>query len=347
MSFSWPGLSPCVVSDDLLRCVSVCSDGVIAGDFEMGGDLSSAFNADETLLWPHNLLRAWETPLVVFPCLRFALKSALLARLAKLCTLDDELKLIPFCVTQQSFLTALAKNWTDPMEVLYDADPSAALLRAQTVPGEWDGVALLVDAWVGDLTPLHQFLCRHTVHTAVRSERYGTEAKAGIGADESSSDPPLPRFLGQAVNDTFRVGSNKIPLSFLALACDPHVFHAHQLGRYFLPLIVQRASPTDCAMLVKSMGSDAPSAKLASDIWVAFLCGAAASVPPPVDSNPATMRRLLTSLTGALHHLCSGRLNIGRQVRNCGFKKKKKKNPHDVKRYCLRLDFLPLVRLLR
>ncbi len=299
--------------DELLRCRAMASESLFVADLELGGELAQAFTSEAPLVWPHDLLRLfWETPLVVLPCLRFALKSALLARLARCCREMEELRLVPFVVTQQSFLAALAGSWTDPIDVLREADPSSPP-RPNMSSGECNGIALFVDGWVGDLAPLRSFLSQHAVHVAVQSERYKTVAKAGIGADESSKDPPMPRFLGHDVNDTFSVAAGKVPLSFLAVSCDPCAFHVHKMWRFFAPFALHMPSPVQCSQLVRSMGSDAPSAAMAPDAWIAFLCGAAASIPPPVDSNPSAMRRLLTSLTGALHHLCT-RLNMGRHV---------------------------------
>lgn len=130
--------------------------------------------------------------------------------------------------------------------------------------------------------------------------------KAGIGAEESSSDPPLPRFLGGVLNDSFvSLGARTLPLHMLVLSCDPFTFRQYGLKRWFVPLALHQASPSECFAVVKSMGKDCPSARSApGDVWVAYLCGVAASLPPPLD--PEAPRRLLTSLNGALQHLCSG-----------------------------------------
>merc|ERR1711991_507645 len=102
--------------------------------------------------------------------------------------------------------------------------------------GESDGVLLLIDGWSGDITELRDFLGKYSIHVAPRSELYATEPKAGIGADGSSFDPPLPRFLGSQVNDTSLASKgfgSKIPLSRIVLCCDPYTYYSNKLGSFF------------------------------------------------------------------------------------------------------------------
>ncbi len=215
-------------------------------------------------------------------------------------------------VTKRGLLGALARlGEDDPLAVLEAAAKEEMeddeQQRGPSTVESQQPLVLLVDGWTGDVAPLRRFLARHAVHVSARSERYATEHKAGIGAEESSADPPLPRFLGQTQNDTHAcwVPGRTIALHQLVLACDHGTYREQQLRRWFTPLSVCAATPARCFALVQALcGLDCPGARAAApDAWVAYACGVAASLPPPTDA--AGPRRLLTSLSGALQHLFS------------------------------------------
>lgn len=291
--WEWPDGGPALVPPDVHLRVWTCTPEQAAAE-----QVPLEEPESERLLWPCDLLTL--PSLLVLPSQRHATQTALLRRLAALCAADPARWPRPVYATQHALLEALAAHPSDAATALRVAQGLAPDALDPPAPR---GLLLLLDGWAGDVSPLRRFLARHAVHVAPTSERYATQHKAGIGAEESSADPPLPRFLGSARNDTFgALAPGTLALHGVLLACDPHCYRVNALHRYFTALRLCQPSPAACHALVHRMCSlDCPSARSAPDAWIAFVCGVAATQPPPLD--PVAPRALLTSLSGALTHL--------------------------------------------